>query len=225
MPLIFDQPFQILLNLAREKKIDPWDVEIDKLADLYAEKIRKMQKLDLRVSGRAIFSASVLLRMKADSTPGNGHSEDEDELLEDLDFDIPELEPITIIQRSPQKITLSDLASSLQDVMEKSSESNTSKKKKQKSVKNVMRDLDEYHINIEKHIKEFHEKIALLTSGQEVINFTQLLPERNKIEMVRNLLLALFLSARGKISLHQEEHFGDIYVRLEEPPEGEEYGN
>lgn len=97
-------------------------------------------------------------------------------------------------------------------------------KKKKVSVQNVMRELDEYHINIEKHIQDFHEKVALLAPNGEKINFNQLLPERNKIEVARNLLLALFLSSKGKISLHQEEHFGDIYIRLEESPEGE-YGN
>lgn len=223
MAVIFNQPFQILLDLAREKKIDPWDVDIDKVANLYAEKIREMRKLDLRVSGRAIFSASALLRMKANTHPYNGHSEEDDELLEELDFDMPELGPITIIRRNPQKITLSDLAGSLEEALEKPPESKK-KKRKTSTVQNIMRELDDYHLNIEKHIQEFHEKIYLLTSNGEMINFTELLPEKNKIEVARNLLLALFLSSKGKISLHQEEHFGDIYIKLEEPPEGE-YGS
>lgn len=222
MPVIFDQPFQILLNLARDKKIDPWDVDLDKLAGLYMDRIREMEELDLRVSGRALFSASALLRMKANTHPHNGNSEDEDGKVEDLDFDMPELGPITIIRRNPQKITLPDLTRSLQEVMEKSPKKKV--KKKKVSVQNVMRELDEYHINIEKHIQDFHEKVALLAPNGEKINFNQLLPERNKIEVARNLLLALFLSSKGKISLHQEEHFGDIYIRLEESPEGE-YGN
>ncbi len=179
MPVIFDQPFQILLDLARDKKIDPWDVDIDKLADLYMGKIQEMKKLDLRVSGRALFSASALLRMKANTPPHNGHSDEEDETLEDLDFDMPDLEPITIIRKSPQKITLSDLTHSLQEVMDKSDQKKR-KKKKKTSVKNVMRELDEYQINIEKHIQEFHEKVALLASNGEKINFIQLLPEKNK---------------------------------------------
>lgn len=221
MPIIFDQPFQILLNLARDKKIDPWDVDINKLADLYIEKIREMEKLDLRVSGRALFSASALLRMKANASPdNNGHTEEEDELLEEVDFDMPELGPITIIRQSPRKITLSDLTSSLQEVLS-DPQPNKNKRKKSEHVKKIMRNLDEYQINIEKHIREFHEKIALLTSDGEKINFTELLPEKNKLEIVRNLLLALFLSAKGKIALSQEEHFGDIFIRLIKSPEGD----
>lgn len=218
MPVLFDQPFQILLNLAREKKIDPWDVDINKLANLYAEKIREMKESNLRVSGRAIFSAATLLRMKADNPPGNGHSEEKDEMMNEIDFDMPEVGPITIIRKNPQKITLSDLAKSLQETLEEPEEKKKSKRKT-KSVKNVMRELDDYHVNIEEHIKEFHEKIALLSSNGNKINFTQLLPERSKIEIARSLLLALFLNSKGKISLHQDEHFGDIYIQLIEPPE------
>lgn len=223
MPVIFDQPFQILLDLAREQKIDPWDVDIDKLADLYVDKIREREELDLRVSGRALLSASTLLRMKANTQPHDGHPEEKDELLEELDFDMPELGPITIIRQSPQKITLSDLAGSLQEALEKSSQKG-GRERKAATVKKVVRELDEYHVNIEEHVQEFHEKVALLASDGGKINFMQLLPEENKLEIVRNLLLALFLSSKGKISLQQENHFGDIYIKLEEDPEGE-YGN
>ncbi len=224
MPILFDQPFQILLNLAREEKIDPWDVDIDKVADLYIEKIREMEDLDLRVSGRALSSASALLRMKADAPPGNGHDEENGEMLEDLDFDMPDVGPVTIIRRNPQQITLSDLAQSLQDVL-KEPEKKEREKKKAKTADKVIRQLDDYHLNIEEHIREFHEKIALLTNNGEPINFTELLPERSRKEVARSLLLALFLGNKGKISLYQEESFGDIYVDLIEPPEGEEYGS
>lgn len=223
MPVLFDQPFQILLDLAREEKIDPWDVDIDKLSKLYAEKVREMEELDLRVSGRAIFSASILLRMKTDNPPHNGKNGGEEELMEDLDFDMPEVGPITIIRKNPQRITLSDLAGSLQDALEKKSPKEE-KEKKTASVKKVMKELDDYHINIEKHIQDFHEKVALLASDGEKINFTQLLPEENRTEIARNLLLALFLSSKGKIALHQEEHFEDIFIELLESPE-EEYGS
>lgn len=223
MAIIFDQPFQILLNMARNDKIDPWDVDIDKVANLYVQKIREMEKLDLRVSGRAISSASVLLRMKAENPPYDGDSEEEDVFLEEVDFDMPDLGSITLIRQNPQKITLSDLAGSLQEVLEEPKKEQKEESKKL-TVENVMRELDDYHVNIEEHIQEFHEKVTLLASNGKKINFVQLLPRENRTEIARNLLLALFLSSKGKISLHQEEHFGDIYIRLLEPAEVG-YGN
>ncbi|KXB07532.1 hypothetical protein AKJ51_01175 [candidate division MSBL1 archaeon SCGC-AAA382A20] len=223
MAVIFDQPFQILLELARDKKIDPWDVDIDKVANLYVEKIRTMERLDLRISGRALFSASTLLRMKADNPPYNGNGEEEDEIIEDLNFDMPELGPINIIRQNPQQITLSDLASSLQEALEKS-ESERTKKKNVPKAEDVVWELDDYHLNIEEHIEEFHKKISLLVTLGEKINFKQLLPEESKIEVCRNLLLSLFLASNGKINLHQKEHFEEIYIELVEPYE-EENGN
>ncbi|KXB05471.1 hypothetical protein AKJ49_00725 [candidate division MSBL1 archaeon SCGC-AAA382A03] len=175
--------------------------------------------MDLRVSGRAIFSASTLLRMKANNPPYNGNGKEEDELLGDLDFDMPELGPITLIRQNRQQITLSDLANSLNKVLEKS-ESKEKKEKRSSTVKEVVWEINDYHINIEKHIDDFHEKISLLTSTGEKINFMQLLPEKNKTEVCRNLLLALFLWSKGKVRLHQEEHFEDIYIELLEPFEG-----
>ncbi|MFP4006018.1 MAG: segregation/condensation protein A, partial [Candidatus Hadarchaeia archaeon] len=212
-------------NLARDKKIDPWDVDINKLASLYVDRIRERKELDLRVTGRAISSASVLLRMKANTEPNNGESEEEEELMDELDFDMPDLGSITLIRQNHQSVTLSDLTSSLQEVLKEPENNGESKKKKENDVQKVMKKIDDYHVNIEKYIQDFHEKIALLTGGGEnEINFTELLPKKEKIEIARNLLLALFLCSKGKIKLIQEKHFGDIHVKLLESPE-EEYGN
>ncbi len=178
-----------------------------------------MIKPDLRTSGRALCSASVLLRMKAENPPYDGEGEEEDELLENLDFDMPDLGPITLIRQNHQQITLSDLAGSLEEVLEKK-ESPEKKEKKVKTVQDVMWEVDDYHINIEEHIEEFHEKIALLAGEERRINFTQLLPEDDKKEICKNLLLALFLWSRGKVKLEQEKHFGEIYIELLESPEG-----
>jgi len=214
--VIFDQPFQILLNLAREKKIDPWDVDIDKVANLYAERIRRRRKLDLRISGRALFSASTLLRMKADNPPFDGNGEAEEELLEEFDFEMMDLGSVSLYDRGSQQITLSDLASSLREALEKS-ESRSGGKERKVTVEDVVWEIDDYHLNIEDHIEEFHEKISMLVKPGERVDFVQLLPTEDEVELCRNLLLALFLSSRGKVALHQEEHFAEIYIELLEP--------
>ncbi|MBS3815786.1 MAG: segregation/condensation protein A [Hadesarchaea archaeon] len=214
--IIFDQPFQILLDMARDKKIDPWDVDIGKLTGVYANRLREKNDNDLRVSGRALYSASVLLRMKANHPPHNGHSEENGEdLPEELTLGLPELGPLTVIKRSPRKITVSDLVSSLEETMK---EPQKTKKKKEEEVEKIKRNLKDYHVNIEKHIKEFHEKIAALAPNGELIPLSKLYSGESKLEMVRSLLLALFLCNDGKVSLHQEESFGEIHIKLEEKP-------
>jgi segregation and condensation protein A len=72
------EPVEVLVGLAEEGKIDPWDIDIVEVTDAFLD---RLDEGDLRTSGRALFYASVLLRMKGD------------ELLEPDEPDDPEEEP------------------------------------------------------------------------------------------------------------------------------------
>ena len=58
------EPVEVLVNLAEEGEIDPWDIDIVAVTDAFLE---ELDEADLRASGRALFYASVLLRMKSDA--------------------------------------------------------------------------------------------------------------------------------------------------------------
>jgi len=55
---------EVLEALAEEGEIDPWDIDIVAVTDKFLE---RLDEADLRSSGRALFYASVLLRMKSDA--------------------------------------------------------------------------------------------------------------------------------------------------------------
>ncbi|WP_226040672.1 ScpA family protein [Natrinema sp. DC36] len=57
------EPVELLVQLAKDGEIDPWDIDIVAVTDKFLEAI---DEVDLRTSGRALFYASVLLRMKSD---------------------------------------------------------------------------------------------------------------------------------------------------------------
>ncbi|ALG81544.1 segregation and condensation protein A [Halanaeroarchaeum sulfurireducens] len=57
------EPVELLVQLAKQGDIDPWDVDIVTVTD---EFLAALDDGDLRTSGRALFYASVLLRMKSD---------------------------------------------------------------------------------------------------------------------------------------------------------------
>ncbi|MFB6103080.1 MAG: segregation/condensation protein A [Haloplanus sp.] len=71
------EPVELLVQLAEDGEIDPWDIDIVDVTDAFLD---RLDETDLRTSGRALFYASVLLRMKSDA------------LLDD-DPDEPEPEP------------------------------------------------------------------------------------------------------------------------------------
>ena len=72
------EPVEILVGMAEEGEIDPWDIDIVEVTDAFLD---RLDETDLRTSGRALFYASVLLRMKSDA------------LLEPDEPEEPELEP------------------------------------------------------------------------------------------------------------------------------------
>jgi len=57
------EPVELLVQLAEDGEIDPWDIDIVDVTDAF---LSKLAETDLRTTARALFYASVLLRMKGD---------------------------------------------------------------------------------------------------------------------------------------------------------------
>jgi segregation and condensation protein A len=70
------EPVELLVQLAEEGEIDPWDIDIVDATDAF---LSRLDNADLRSSGRALFYAAVLLRMKSDALlePAEGESTEE----------------------------------------------------------------------------------------------------------------------------------------------------
>ncbi|MFC5365706.1 segregation/condensation protein A [Salinirubrum litoreum] len=73
------EPVELLVTLAEEGEIEPWDIDIVAVTDAFLD---RLDATDLRTSGRALFYASVLLRMKSDAL-----------LSDDDEAEEPEAEP------------------------------------------------------------------------------------------------------------------------------------
>ena len=58
------EPVELLVRLAEEGEIEPWDIDVVSVTDAFLE---RLDRADLRTSGRALFYASVLLRMKSEA--------------------------------------------------------------------------------------------------------------------------------------------------------------
>ena len=57
------EPVDVLVEMAREGEIDPWDIDIVDVTDKFLE---RLEEGDLVRTGRALLYASILLRMKSD---------------------------------------------------------------------------------------------------------------------------------------------------------------
>ena len=77
------EPVELLVQLADEGEIDPWDIDVVTVTDKFLD---RLDEADLRTGGRALFYASVLLRMKSDAM---WTDEDPDEEPEPEPWELP----------------------------------------------------------------------------------------------------------------------------------------
>ena len=68
------EPVEVLVQLADEGEIDPWDIDVVRVTDKF---LHLLDEQDLRTSGRALFYASVLIRMKSDAMLAADDEEEE----------------------------------------------------------------------------------------------------------------------------------------------------
>ncbi|RRJ28044.1 segregation and condensation protein A [Halocatena pleomorpha] len=58
------EPVELLVQLAEDEEIDPWNIDLVAVTDKF---LGALDSADLRAGGRALFYASVLLRMKSEA--------------------------------------------------------------------------------------------------------------------------------------------------------------
>ena len=56
---------EILVNMAKQGKIDPWNVDIVDVYDKYMMQMFKAKGQNLQITGRTILFAAILLRSKS----------------------------------------------------------------------------------------------------------------------------------------------------------------
>jgi len=83
--------------MVKKGELDPWNVDVVEIADKFLKKLEEAKKLDLRVSGRVLLYAAILVRMKADvlATEAVSYSEeggDDDSEILDQEFLIDDFE-------------------------------------------------------------------------------------------------------------------------------------
>ncbi|MEM5814711.1 MAG: hypothetical protein QXD77_02750, partial [Candidatus Aenigmatarchaeota archaeon] len=63
--LMISEPIweDVIVRIVAEEGMDPWKLDLIKLADVFAAYVSKMDRLDLRIPARFVLIAAILLRM------------------------------------------------------------------------------------------------------------------------------------------------------------------
>ncbi len=218
------EPLGILVELAKDGKIDPWDIDVVQLTDTFLNRIEELQKMDLRISSRTLLYSAILLRMKSSVILGPEEEAEEDfdpgffddeELPEPDEFPIPKL-PVRRISTRP--VTLNELIVEL-----KKAEKTLSRKKEKKSrLAAEEPDLSDAPLATGDvlgiaHDEAIGSRLALvwarlveLFMKQPVVEFSALIHLSE--DKIMDYLSLLFLASSRKIWLFQNELFGELLI-------------
>ncbi len=215
---------ELLLELVKQEGMDPWDIDIGILTKRFIEIFKKAKELDFRIPGKVVLACAILLRMqskqmleqdiyKLDTIIMNQEPEYE-ELGEQqvvLESKMPE-KPV-LIPRIPQprkrKISVYDLVNAL----EKALEIEQRRKIRQKKVK-IPVPQRKKKMEITTLIKKVYREIKKLAKKKKKVLFNELLPKKEKQDIVYTFLPLLYLETDSKIALNQEEPFKEIEIYL-----------
>ncbi len=216
---ILEEPIEILVNLARNGEIDPWNIDIVELTDKFLREVEEMERMDLRVSGRTLLYAAILLRMKSnvlvevEETPEEFMDERDNFVISD--YPVPTL-PLRRSSRRP--VTLEELLTELKKaeaIEERRLERFKNKKEERRAtIKEVLSIAHEE--DIESRVVKMRNLLDGLFEKEKNIQFSDLAVSLDRAGRVMAYLALLFLATKKEIWLEQEELFGELFIRRQE---------
>jgi len=233
----------IILDMAKTGKIDPWNIDIVKVYDEYMKKLKELnENNNLKFVGRAVVFASALLNLKskvlngisiADFQPEDDFDnefDDFDDGFEPEQLQLPSSNVISfdeVLQRRTSTklnrnrgVTLNDLIRHLEFYEQL---------EKKRALKNT---LERQKTRLNRHYAKTPSDILDMTQDEYIEdladkmeqNLNKILEREEKIELRELTLLGfsrpsayiavLYLVSYGKFDIYQEEFYGDLFVVL-----------
>jgi segregation and condensation protein A len=233
-----EDPVEILVGLAERGEIDPWNINIIEVTDRFLSELERCRQLNLQVSGRTLFYAATLLRMKSEhlellSDPTAECLDEDDELYgEDYDLALDSetdyhgrLGPIELLEHEIQRrldrknlrkspVTLFELIVELKNI-----------EKEERRRRRLTDTGDDFLIYADDVVgiahDEGYQESAMIVL-EECLDCIELEEEMTLAQLCQKLgwgipevyIPLLFLALEGRCSLRQEEFFGDVFVQI-----------
>lgn len=234
------QGIGILVEMAKQGKIDPWQIDILDITTKYLAYICNMKSQDLRLTGQTFLFASMLIKLQSNVLEGvelTDFTEQPDEPTYDDDG--------FIVEYPEDDYVPTNNIISLEEVLQRRTSVRLNHNRIV-TLKDLIRQLEFYEkLEHRQSLKEAHERAknrvrsyARLTADEIVnlaheeyiadnvlklkANLEQFFQNEDKVELNELLLLGmdkmsayialLFLAAESDYDLEQEEFYSDLYV-------------
>jgi len=214
-PFYFQPPWNILFELHRLQKIMPWDINISFLLASFLDEMEKRGEIDFRASGVALDSSTTIYLMKSklllelEEPPPPPKAPPDflpPPLFLPLRYELTSTtihHLLTVLDEVLKGEHLSPLEPRLEPVL---------------PLPEFLPPLDLYLMEIEERMEKLFGFLRRLATGGKIVVFSKVVAGVEKLEAVKTFIVLLFLAQKGKVSLWQEENFGELYITLLEGP-------
>ncbi len=228
---------EILVQMAKSGKIDPWNIDIIDITDKYLSHLFEMKAQNLRATGKTLLFASVLLRLKSNVLEGNDIFDFEEENQDDYEisddeiidnYELPTNNVISfneVLQRRTsvkvnrnRTVTLKDLIRQLEfyEMLEKKQSLKQAHERAKRRVRSYANLTADDIVNlaheefIENSVKSIQSKLEKIFNKEEKVELHELVSIG--MSKISAYIALLFLTAEGKCDLEQDEFYSDLYV-------------
>ena len=218
---IGNEPIEILVELAKSGKIDPWNIDIVQVTDTFLKKIEEIQKMDLKISGRTLLYSCVLLRMKSTAIVQEETFEEsfDEESAGEEEFDVDEFHmPSLPVRRTARRpVTLKELIEELKkaekDIMKRKETLRSDKSKRYIDVELTTEDvMDMAHDEaILKRTRTLLEILKNLFKENAFVTFDDIF-ELEGADRIMDYITLLFLASMKEVMLYQKEIYQTLYI-------------
>ncbi len=216
----------ILYDLIKTEEMNPWDIDISLLSRKYLETVKKLQEMNFSVSGKVILASAIMLRMKSQKLLEEDivrfesifNPIEEEFIPEGLDqesLDALEKNKIVVIPKMPQprrrKVSLNDLIFALQKAL-RVDQRRVIRKEYALDVPLVVP--PEKRANINDLIDNIYNKIVNVFKTEKKLTFERLVQSDRREDKIATFVPLLHLDHQRRIDLMQDEHFGEIEIKV-----------
>ncbi|MBF0405765.1 MAG: segregation/condensation protein A [Candidatus Riflebacteria bacterium] len=234
---VFEGPFDLLFHLIEEQKLNLYDIPIATITSQYLDYLHVMEILDMDIASEFLVMAATLLEIKSKMllpkvvpVSGDYDGENREEYLEGLPdaredlvarlleykkFKLIALE-LRELERKSSRIFTRGLDYEMQplEILQISVTVNDLLCLYQGLVRRRMNPpLHRVVINQENLSDRINEIRVWLKAAKGKIEFTNLLKNNDRYELVLSFMAVLELSRAGELSLIQDENFQPIYLK------------
>lgn len=208
----------ILLDLIASNSIDPWNIDLVALADAFIRQVREMERMDFVLQANVILASAILLKYKSNYLRMLSYQADLEQYIPEGGevAGAGELPELTLASRIPprRQITLDELVSEMERIIKYENVERTHIPRGA-IVETV--DLELQQGDVEKDMQALLARIREGTDSEGWSMFSRLVSGYEPRAVVYSLVCILHLVQMEAVDIHQDELFGELFIRLQEP--------